>query len=97
MCQAERRSLQTQQAIRSTLLRPVRPTTPETPLITMSMTVNHVLKIHPKAREAFDAFKVDCETDGCHCLDELYWRRGVDVEALLQALNQPVVHQTVSN
>lgn len=63
-------------------------TTSELPLITEAMTVNHVLKVHPKAREIFEAFKVDCDADGCHCLEELYWRRGIDVKALLDTLNQ---------
>ena len=56
--------------------------------ITPEMTVNHVLRVRPEARAIFERFQVDWEVDGHHCLDELYWRRGVDGEALLQALNQ---------
>ena len=52
------------------------------------MTVNHVLKVHPMAREVLRAFRVNDEVDGCHCLDELYWRRGIDVQALIHALNR---------
>lgn len=55
---------------------------------TEEMTVNHVLRVHPEAREVFRTFQVDCDADGFHCLDELYWRRGIDVAALLRALNQ---------
>lgn len=65
------------------------------PLITQTMTVNYVLKIHPQAREIFQAFKVDWEIDGCHCLDELYWRRGVQVDALVQALNHSAAARTL--
>ena len=74
------------------------PTTPlELPLITESMTVNHVLKIHPRAQEIFRTFQVDVEADGCHCLDELYWRRGVDAAALLDALNYPEAEPISTN
>jgi len=62
-----------------------------------TMTVNHVLKVHPKAREIFQAFRIDCDADGCHCLDELTWRRGIDVEALLQTLNYSDTGQAVAN
>jgi len=57
-------------------------------VITETMTVNHVLHVHPQTREVFRAFKVNWEADGCHCLDELCWRRGVDVAALLRELNR---------
>ncbi len=33
------------------------------------MTVNHVLHVHPKAREILKAFQVDCAVDGCHRLE----------------------------
>ncbi len=64
------------------------------PPIVPEMTVNHVLRIHPFARDIFRTFQVDWLIDGGHCLDELYWRRGVDVEALLHALNQSATTQT---
>jgi iron-sulfur cluster repair protein YtfE (RIC family) len=67
------------------------PTQADLLLITETMTVNHILHLHPKARGIFRAFKVDCECDGLHCLDELYWRRGIDVTALLRQLNQSVM------
>ena len=52
-----------------------------------TMTVNHVLKVHPNARPILEAFHVHCETDGLDCLDELEWYRGIDVAALLEVLN----------
>jgi PAS domain-containing protein len=52
------------------------------------MTVNHVLRVHPLARAVFRAFDIDCADEGCSSVEELAWRRGVDVEALLLALNQ---------
>lgn len=54
--------------------------------VTDQMTVNHVLKVVPQARDVFSRFGVETTRDGCHCLDELAWRRGVDVNALLDAL-----------
>ena len=64
------------------------PLTALSPVITEAMTVNHVLKTHPRAREIFQAFQIDCDADGLHCLDELYWRRGIDVQTLLHVLNK---------
>ena len=52
------------------------------------MTVNRVLRIHPLARQILGAFHVDCEVDGCACLEELSWKRGVDVDGLVLSLNQ---------
>jgi len=72
------------------------PSAPAMPFITETMTVNHILRIHPRAREVFQTFHVDCDADGCHCLDELYWRRGIDVAALLHELNETVGEQTVA-
>ena len=54
--------------------------------IPRDMTVNHVLRIHPRAREIFRTFHIHCDVDGCHCLSELAWRRGTDVETLLLLL-----------
>ena len=59
------------------------------------MTVNHVLRIHPLAREILRIFHVDCEMDGCACLEELAWKRGVDVEGLVLALNQAAEQSSV--
>ncbi len=67
---------------------PLLPVLQARPVIAPEMTVNHVLRIDPAAREIFRAFHVDWCIDGHHCLDELYWRRGIDVEALLQTLNR---------
>lgn len=67
---------------------PLVPVLPATRPIMPEMTVNHVLRVHPGARAIFERFQVDWQLDGHHCLDELYWRRGVDGEALLAALNQ---------
>ena len=72
------------------------PTQADPLLITETMTVNHILRLHPKVRGIFRAFKVDCECDGLHGLDELYWRRGLDVAALLRQLNQSVMELEVT-
>ena len=71
------------------------PVPPIPPLITEDMTINRVLHLYPTARNVFKAFQVDCEVEGLHGLDELHWRRGVDVSALLRVLNQAVNEQRV--
>ena len=58
------------------------------PIITETMTVNHVVRMWPEARAVFRAFKIDCEADGILCLDELCWWRGLDVAVVLEALRQ---------
>jgi iron-sulfur cluster repair protein YtfE (RIC family) len=73
------------------------PAAPAAPVMTQAMTVNHVLKVHPKAREIFRQFHIDPESDGCHCLDELRWRRGIDVEQLLSALSHPAADPSAVN
>ena len=57
-------------------------------MITETMTVNHILRMWPEARAVLGRLKIDCEADGILCLDELCWWRGLDVEALLEALRQ---------
>lgn len=57
-------------------------------VITETMTVNHILRMWPEARAVLGRFKIGCEADGILCLDELCWWRGLDVEAILQALQQ---------
>jgi len=56
--------------------------------ITETMTVNHILRMWPEARAVLGRFKIDCGADGILCLDELCWWRGLDVEAILRALQQ---------
>jgi len=56
--------------------------------VSETMTVNHALKVLPGAQQVFHAFHIDEDAEGLHCLDELYWRRGVDVERLLKALER---------
>lgn len=62
-------------------------------VITSDLTVNHVLRDYPATREIFRAFGVEPILDGLHCLDELYWRRGIEIEGLLDALNQEVASE----
>ena len=62
-------------------------------LLEAATTVNHVLHVHPEAREIFQAFQVNSQVDGCHCLDELYWRRGIDVAELLRVLHGTAMEQ----
>ena len=59
-------------------------------MITEAMTVNALLKLYPWAGLVFRTFKIDWEVDGSDYLDELCWRRGIDLNALLAALRQHV-------
>lgn len=57
-------------------------------MITETMTVNAILRAWPEARAVFRLFEIDCGADGSDFLDELCWWRGLDVAALLRALQQ---------
>jgi len=63
-------------------------------MITERMTVNYVVRAHPGAQAIFQTFNIDWTVDGDCFLDELCWWRGLDVEAILRALQQ-VQHTAV--
>ncbi len=81
------------QLARSHFLEDVRTPRPAPSPITEEMTVNHVLRAHPMARQVLTAFGVDCKRDGCGCVGDLSLRRGLDVDALLLSLNQSLGHR----
>ena len=55
------------------------------------MTVNGVLHEYPMTRGVFERLFVNIPYEGCDCLDEVAWRRGMDSQELLEELEQ-VVH-----
>jgi len=63
-------------------------------MITETMTVNAILRTWPEAQAVFVVFKIDCKADGSCFLDELCWRRGLDLHVLLAALHR-VEHRQV--
>ncbi|MBI4003790.1 MAG: hemerythrin domain-containing protein [Candidatus Omnitrophica bacterium] len=63
---------------------------PLPPLITQQMSANAVMKAFPAARAVFEKHGVRCGCDGCDCLDELAWRRGLDVSELINELREAV-------
>ncbi len=58
------------------------------PIIASDMLVEDVLRVHPRAREIFQTFGINAQTEREGRLYGLEWRRNVDVEALTLALNQ---------
>jgi len=57
-----------------------------TPMITGQMSANAVMKAFPATRAVFEKQGVRCGCEGCECLDELAWRRGLDAKALVEEL-----------
>jgi iron-sulfur cluster repair protein YtfE (RIC family) len=55
------------------------------------MTVNGVLHLYPMTKNVFERLFVNVPFEGCDCLDEVAWRRGMDVEELLDRLEQSVL------
>lgn len=58
------------------------------PMITEQMSANAVMKAFPATRAVFEKHSVRCGCEGCECLDELAWRRGMDVKELIQELRE---------
>jgi len=57
-------------------------------MTTETMTVNGVVRCQPDVQPIFKTFWIDWTVDGDCFLDELCWWRGLDVEAILRALQQ---------
>ena len=55
------------------------------------MTVNGVLCEYPTTKVVFERLFVNIPYEGCDCLDEVAWRRGMDVQELLDRLEQSVL------
>ena len=54
------------------------------------MTVNGILRRYPMAKIVFERLFVNIPYEGCDCLDEVAWRRGMDARELLDRLEQSV-------
>ena len=61
---------------------------PLPPLITNQMSANAVMKVFPATRRVFEKHGVTCGCEGCDCLDELAWRRGLEAKELVKELQQ---------
>ena len=66
----------------------VRPGAMLPPLITEQMSANAVTKAFPATRPVFEKHGIRCGCDGCECLEELAWRRGLDAKELVEELEQ---------
>ena len=66
-------------------LRPEKAHAPE-PLITEGMSANAIVRTYPETARVFERHGICCGIDACDCLDELAWRHGEDVDALLREL-----------
>lgn len=61
---------------------------PLPPLITEQMSANAVMKVFPATRAVFEKYGIRCGCNGCDCLDELAWRRGLEPHALVEELRR---------
>ena len=59
-------------------------------LITRAMIINDVIKKHPQTIAVFNQFHVDSCCGGGQSIEQTATRDGVDVGALMQALNDTV-------
>ena len=54
--------------------------------ITETMAVNRILREFPATRRMFDSLFVNVPFEGCDCLDEVAWRRGMEARDLISKL-----------
>lgn len=59
-------------------------------LITRDMVINDVIKKYPKTVRIFREFEVDACCGGGHSIEKTAGAHGVDIEALINALNKMV-------
>ena len=58
------------------------------PLIAEHMSANAIMKAFPATRRVFEKHGVTCGCEGCDCLNELAWRRGLEAKELVKELQQ---------
>jgi hypothetical protein len=54
--------------------------------VTEVMAVNRVLREFPATKRVFDSLFVNVPFEGCDCLDEVAWRRGMEAQDLISKL-----------
>lgn len=59
---------------------------PLSPMIAPGMSANAVMRAFPATADVFKRHGIECGCEGCECLDELAWRRGLDAGALIEEL-----------
>ena len=50
------------------------------------MTVNRVVQEYPRTKPVFERLFINIPMEGCHCLDEVAWRHGIETKDLLSQL-----------
>lgn len=57
-----------------------------------TMAVNYVLREYPSTKSVFERLFINVPFEGCDCLDEVAWRRGMEVQHLLRQLEGAILH-----
>ena len=55
-----------------------------------TMTVNRVLREFPATKPVLKELFINIPIEGCHCLDEVAWRRGLDAQELIERLEDVI-------
>ncbi len=64
--------------------------------VTEVMAVNQVLREFPATKRVFDRLFVNAPFEGCDCLDEVAWRRGMEAQDLIHKLQEAITSCTCS-
>ncbi len=64
--------------------------TPAAPHLTEVMAVNRVLREYPTTKRIFEGLFVNVPFEGCDCLDEVAWRRGMEAGDLIGKLEEVI-------
>ena len=58
--------------------------------ISGSMSANAIIRHHPKTQALFDQLQIDQRAEGYESVDELAWRKGMDVSEVIDRLKQAI-------
>ena len=58
--------------------------------ISGSMSANAIMRHYPKSQELFEQLQIDRRFEGYESVDELAWRKGMDVSEVIHRLQQAI-------
>lgn len=58
--------------------------------ISGSMSANAIMRHYPKSQTLFEELQIDRRAEGYESVDELAWRKGMDVSEVINRLRQAI-------
>jgi hypothetical protein len=57
------------------------------------MSINAIMHLYPATRSVFERLHISPAYEGLDCLDEVAWRRGADLRALIDELERAIASE----